>query len=178
MSSMSGPPEIRESTSADAAAIESLYPQAFPEEDLVPLVHSLLRNEAIRLSLVATLGEQLVGHVIFTHCNIDGSDTKVALLGPLAVKPAHQRQGIGSAIVSEGLQRLKDAGVAIVLVLGDPAYYGRLGFTADENVLPPYELPDDWAGAWQSQSLVASESQVAGGLLVPVQWRQAALWST
>jgi putative acetyltransferase len=174
---MSGTPEIRESTGADAALIESLYLQAFPEEDLVPLVHSLLRDEAIRLSLVTTIGKEVVGHVMFTHCRIDENDTKAALLGPLAVKPAHQRQGIGSAIVNEGLRRLKEAGVTMVLVLGDPAYYGRLGFTADENVLPPYELPDDWAGAWQSQYLVASDSQVAGRLLVPVQWRQVALWS-
>ena len=174
---MSGTPDIRESTQADTAAIESLYPQAFPDEDLVSLVHSLLRDKPARLSLVATLGEQLVGHVMFTHCDIDADDSKTALLGPLAVKPAHQRQGIGSAIVNEGLRRLKEAGVTMVLVLGDPAYYGRLGFTADENVLPPYELPDDWAGAWQSQYLVASDSRVAGRLLVPVQWRQVALWS-
>jgi putative acetyltransferase len=173
---MSGTPETRESTDADITAIESLYPQAFPDEDLVPLVRSLLDDEATRLSLVTTVGGQVVGHVIFTHCTIDGHNTAAALLGPLAVKPAHQRQGIGSTIVNEGLRRLKDAGVAMVLVLGDPAYYARLGFTADDNVLPPYKLPDEWAGAWQSQSLVAGESRVAGRLLVPVQWRQAELW--
>lgn len=174
---MSGVPEIRESTAADSAEIESIYPQAFPDEDLVSLVHSLLEDEAVRLSLVTTIGEQIVGHVMFTYCGIDGSDTRAALLGPLAVKPDHQRQGIGSAIVQDGLRRLKGAGVAMVLVLGDPAYYSRLGFAADDNVLPPYELPDDWAGAWQSQCLVTGAARAAGKLLVPVQWRQVALWA-
>lgn len=174
---MSAAHEIRESTANDQAAIESIYPEAFPDEDLVAIVHDLLQDEPIRLSLVATDGEQILGHVIFTQCGLEGGDAKAALLAPLAVKPGYQRQGIGSAIVRDGMKRLKSRGIAYVFVLGDPAYYSRLGFDADEGVVPPYELPAEWAGAWQSQRLDANEEKTVGQLLVPAQWQRRELWA-
>ena len=174
---MTGAPVIRESTADDSAAIESLYPEAFPDENLVPLVHDLLHDEATRISLVATAGELLAGHVIFTQCGIDGSDARAALLAPLAVKPGYQRQGIGSAIVNDGLQRLGNAGVSMVFVLGDPAYYSRFGFTTEEGVTPPYALPAEWAGAWQSKSVDTGRKQLAGKLVVPLQWQRRELWA-
>ncbi len=75
------------------------------------------------LSLVGILGTSLVGHVIFTRCDVDRTQDKTALLGPLGVAPANQRQGIGSAMVRAGLKMQESAGVAQVYVLGDPAYY-------------------------------------------------------
>lgn len=169
--------EVRESLPTDLASIEVLYPEAFPDEDLLPLVRTLLREESVVLSLVGIVGESLAGHVIFTTCSVSGATDKVALLGPLAVAPDRQRQGIGSAIVRAGLQRLEIAGVTQVYVLGDPVYYGRFGFLPDLGVTPPYPLPEEWRGAWQSLSLGGAKPPRQGKLSVPKPWRQAALWA-
>jgi len=170
--------KIRESRLDDSAAIESLYPEAFPDEDLLPLVRSLLSDSLVTISLVATIDTRIVGHVIFTKCGVVGHSVNVSLLGPLAVAPAWQRKGIGSAIVHAGLRRLEDSDVSLVLVLGDPAYYGRLGFLPQSVVEPPYPLPPEWDGAWQSQYLSQPTTPCAGKLSVPSQWLQPALWAS
>lgn len=167
---------IRAGAPQDLAAIESLYPQAFPAEDLLPLVRDLLREPAAILSLVAVAGSRLVGHVIFTACGVAGSDARCALLGPLAVTPDHQQRGVGSALVRAGLQRLEDAGVSQVLVLGDPAYYGRCGFAPEPHVEPPYSLPAEWTGAWQSKQLGTGTAPPRGRLMLPRTWLRPALW--
>ncbi len=169
--------EIRESVPKDAALIERLYPNAFPDEDLSPLVRDLLSEAPIVLSLVGMADTALVGHAIFTTCGIAGRPDKVALLGPLAVAPAWQRQGIGSALVLAGLQRVETAGASRVYVLGDPAYYERFGFEPDADVTPPYPLPEAWRGAWQSLSLGGNKPRPRGKLAVPQPWRQQALWA-
>ncbi len=169
--------EIRESLPSDIASIEKLYPDAFPDEDLLPLVRELLREEPIVLSLVGIVARALVGHVIFTTCSIAGRTDNVALLGPLAVALAYQRQGIGNSLVREGLQRLENAGMTQVYVLGDPAYYERVGFEPEAGVTPPYPLPEEWRSAWQSVSLQNAEQPPHGKLYVPQPWLQPALWS-
>lgn len=170
--------EVRESLPSDLDPIEKLYPDAFPEEDLLPVVRELLREGPDVLSLVGMAGPLLVGHVIFTPCTIRERTEKVALLAPLAVASARQRQGIGSAIVRAGLQRLEAAGTDAVYVLGDPAYYGRFGFAPDHDVAPPYRLPEEWREAWQSLSLNGGNPSLAGELSVPWPWRQKALWTS
>lgn len=168
--------EFRESLPGDLASIEKLYPDAFPDEDLLPVVKGLLQEAPIVLSLVALIDRSVVGHVIFTTCGVTSGDTQVALLGPLAVAPARQRQGIGRAIVDAGLKRLESAGITQVYVLGDPAYYRRLGFVPEAGVVPPYPLPAEWRGAWQMINLGKAASPLPGRLTVPQPWRQPALW--
>jgi putative acetyltransferase len=79
--------------------------------------------------------------------------------------------------VGAGLRRLEDAGVNRVLVLGDPAYYGRLGFLPDYLIEPPFPLPAEYDGAWQSRNLGETGAPIAGKLSVPPQWRRSALWA-
>ncbi len=169
--------EIREGRPDDVPAIEKLYPDAFPDEDLLPLVKELLGEGPNVLSLVGIVGKTLVGHAIFTMCGVGGQPDEVALLGPLAVAPAWQRQGVGSAIVRAGLRLLQTTGTHQVFVLGDPAYYGRFGFEPDDHVTPPYPLPEEWRGAWQSLGLRGDEPPVNGKLSVPRPWRHRALWA-
>jgi putative acetyltransferase len=169
--------EVRESLPDDIASIEALYPDAFPDEDLLPLVRELLSRDPIVVSLVGLADRALVGHVIFTACSIAGRTDKVALLGPLAVAPDWQRQGIGGALIREGFQRLTSDGVSQVYVLGDPAYYGRFGFEPENSVTPPYPLPEKWRRAWQSTSLCGAKPPLHGALSVPQPWRQPALWA-
>jgi putative acetyltransferase len=168
--------EIRESTTDDSGQILSLYPQAFPEEDLLPLVDALLVETAVALSLVAAIDRRIVGHVIFTRCSTSTSGVDVSLLGPLAVAPASQHQGVGSALVRAGVARVRDEGTQMVCVLGDPNYYQRFGFTPEHSLRPPYPLPAEWAGAWQSVNLEDGQKAHEGVLVVPAQWQDPALW--
>jgi len=168
--------EIRESEPGDHAAIEAHYRETFPQEDLLPLVGALLNEGKSLLSLVALRGGAVVGHGAFTICDIEGSNARVALLGPLAVAPAAQQHGIGSAVVRAGLERLEQEGVAAVLVLGDPAYYRRFGFAPETRVATPCALPEEWRGAWQSLSLGGAAPVAGGSLRVPTPWRDPALW--
>ena len=169
--------EIRESVPGESGAIESLYPEAFPDENLLPLVRDLLQDPAVATSLVGVINSRIVGHAIFTKCAVIGSNFSAALLGPLAIAPAWQRRGIGSAIVRTGLRRLEETDVSLLFVLGDPAYYERLGFLPDSLVEPPFCLPVEYDGAWQSQSVGNIKAAVSGKLSVPRQWLQPALWA-
>lgn len=168
---------IRKSVPSDSPSIEALYPRAFPDEELLPLVRELLADSANTVSLVATVDAAIVGNVIFTKGAVDRDSTEVALLAPLAVAPDYQRQGIGSALVRAGLSRLQDEGIAAVYVLGDPAYYRRLGFSPERSVRTPYPLPPEWADAWQSQALGSATAPTGGTLRLPECWLDPALWS-
>ncbi|WP_297582145.1 GNAT family N-acetyltransferase [Roseibium sp.] len=168
--------KLREYRSSDLSALGSLYRDAFPDEDLLPLVHALLTGDQPVQSSVATLEAEVVGHVIFTACTLEPVAAKVALLGPLCVAPDHQKQGIGSSLVHEGLERLTQQGTGTVLVLGDPAYYGRFGFKPDTGIAPPYPMPEEWREAWQSMQLHDEPEQLRGDLVVPGPWKDAALW--
>jgi putative acetyltransferase len=181
-------------TPVEAAALEALYASAFPEEDLFPLVRRLHEEVTDLVSLKAMAGETLSGHVIFTPCTIKdlpldrrqepkqdtdapAQATPAALLGPLCVAPEHQRQGIGSALIRAGHEQLKTLGVARVMVLGDPAYYGRHGFRAGADVEPPCPLPENWREAWQWLPLDPSLPAPRGSLTVPEPWRDPAFWA-
>ena len=169
--------EIRDSMPGDNAGIEVLYRHAFEDEDLVPLVQQVIGLGADVVSLVATRDDGIVGHISFTLCQVAGDGERVALLAPLAVLPEVQKQGIGSALIRAGFERLQTLDIDMVLVLGDPAYYGRFGFEAEQNVTTPYPLPEAWSGAWQSRRLSASNRHTEGRLIVPAPWQQKALWS-
>lgn len=170
--------QIRNSVSADNKAVESLYPKAFPDEDLLPVVRDLLQDPAVTTSIVGVLDDQVVAHIIFTACGVSGSPVNAALLAPLGVTPEWQRQGIGSELVRAGLQQMESAGTQIICVLGDPAYYGRFGFRPDMSIEPPYALPDEYEDAWQILRLGADMASYSGQLLVPRQWRQKSLWTS
>lgn len=172
--------DIRHGTTEDMAAIGALYRATLAGEDLSALLDELLANRDDVLSLVATSGETLVGHIAITACGVEGRETRVALLGPLAVLPERQRGGIGHALIGEGCKRLKtDAmgNVTRVLVLGDPNYYGRFGFASETTITPPYPLVPEWRTAWQALSLTDDAGPLHGKLVVPEPWMHASLWS-
>jgi putative acetyltransferase len=184
--------EIHQGRDGDRPEIDALYPEAFPDEELRPLVRELLEDHQNVLSLVARSGGQLVGHVIFTRCGVrgpgvsetvdsktraSGTGIRAALLGPLCAAPAFQRRGIGGALISEGLRRLAAEGIGPVYVLGDPSYYGRHGFEIETGVAAPVPIPADWREAWQSLSLDPECRPSEGTLSVPAPWRDPSLWA-
>jgi putative acetyltransferase len=168
--------EIRESQSADVGALVEIYPQVFPEEDLVPVLRDLLAAEENVFSLVAVRDGKVVGHVGFSICGVDGQSGHVGMLAPLAVHPDQQRQGIGSALVYKGFERLKFMGIGQAYVLGDPDYYDRFDFKSGGSVAPPYELPPEWEQAWQVVSISDDASPLKGKIKVPAFWHHPHLW--
>lgn len=169
--------KLRPSRSTDLTRIEALYRAAFPQEDLVPLVRRLLAEAPDVLSLLFEIEDEIVGHVAFTPCRVADHKEKVALLGPLAVHPAHQKTGLGRRLVEDGFSRLAEAGFAMVLVLGDPGYYGRFGFAEEKQIMTPCPIPDAWRAAWQSVALESAQMSLQGALEVPPMWREPTLWS-
>ena len=168
--------QIRASTKEDWAELDRLYSRAFPEEDLVPLVRKMLTGRYEFLSLVAVEGDRPIGHIGFTTCCLSSGDLRIALLAPLAVDPDRQRNGIGSALVREGLLRLEHAGIDAVCTLGDPAYYGRFGFVEERDIAPPHALPAEWRPAWQALQPGGAKVRITGRLIVPEPWQDKALW--
>ena len=168
---------IRPSVGDDRGAITALYPDAFPGEDLLPVVGKLMDMPSGVLSLVAVDGETIVGHVSVTDCRLTDADARLALLGPLGVASAYQKQGIGGALVREGHIRLRKAGISHVFVLEDPAYYGRFGFVVETGVAAPFDLPVSWRDAWQSVALDSDAGTPHGTLSVPEPRNDRALWA-
>ncbi len=167
---------IRQTTPADTAQILTLYPQAFPDEDLRPVVSALLKQGSQVLSLATFDGDALIAHVLFSLCKTKDQNQTGALLGPLGVIPPRQRQGLGDTLVRTGLERLEKSRVSQVFVLGGPAYYQRFGFTPERHVLAPYPLPAEYGDAWQSMPLAARAPLLAGRLSLPEPWMDTALW--
>jgi putative acetyltransferase len=133
---------MRPETPDDHAAIDAVHRGAFEGAAEAELVGSLRRNGDIVLSLVAD-ADEIVGHVAFSRLTLSKCLARASALAPLAVVKERQRQGIGSSLVREGLNRLGGSGEDLVLVLGDPAYYGRFGFTTEHaaGLQTPYDGP-------------------------------------
>ncbi|MGI9352743.1 MAG: GNAT family N-acetyltransferase [Rhizobiaceae bacterium] len=168
---------VRESTKADIPAIEDLYPRAFPDEDLLPIVRPLLVSEYLSLSLAGIMKGSVVGHIAFTSCSVKDHPEKLAMLAPLAVDPECQRQGVGKALIAAGLKRLEKSGICKVLVLGDPAYYSRSGFLPERKIIAPYDLTQEYQDAWQSLDIGRGDTGLRGLLQVPKLWQQESLWT-
>jgi putative acetyltransferase len=119
--------EIRPERPQDVAAVRRIHERAFPLPDEADLVDRLRADGDIVLALVAADPEP-VGHIVFSRLLLPDPAVKATALAPVSVLPERQREGIGSALITEGLARLRDAGEDVVLVLGDPTYYSRFGF--------------------------------------------------
>jgi putative acetyltransferase len=110
-------------------------------------VDALRAAGALTLSLVAEADGEIVGHIAFSPVVVSSSRraTQGVGLGPMAVAPARQRQGIGGRLIEDGLRRLKGAGHRFCVVLGHAEYYPRHGFTRASDLGIRWErpVPDD-----------------------------------
>ena len=79
--------------------------------------------------MVAEQASQVVGHVGFSPVQVSDGSPRWYGLGPVAVLPEQQGQGIGQALIERGLAALRSVGASGCVVLGEPRYYGRFGFT-------------------------------------------------
>lgn len=125
---------IRPATGGDVAAIDALLRRSFPAADEAMLVQRLCIDGDMVLTLVADDEDsgELAGMVAFSRMRVDAGGREIpgVALAPIAVAASYRRQGVAEALIQAGLNHLGDAGAAVCFVLGDPAFYGRFGFTA------------------------------------------------
>ncbi len=124
---------IREETDEDVEAITDVTVAAFKALEVSNqtehfIVKALRRAGALTVSLVAELDGRVVGHIAFSPVTMSDGTQDWYGLGPVSVLPERQRQGIGSALIEEGLSRLKALGARGCCLVGHPDYYKRFGF--------------------------------------------------
>lgn len=137
---------VREETPADRDSVRALNIAAFGGAAEADLVDRLRAEADPVVSLVAEVGGEVVGHILFSPGFLAGQPAlAIAGLAPMAVAPGHQRQGAGSALVRAGLAACRRAGFGAVCVLGHPGYYPRFGFeTARERGIDcEYDVPPE-----------------------------------
>ncbi len=124
---------IRNETAADAQPIADVTAAAFETlaisnhtEQFV--VHALRAAGALAVSLVAEIDGRIVGHIAFSPVVISDGTPGWYGLGPVSVVPAHQRQGVGKALIETGLSRLKEMRARGCCLVGHPGYYTKFGF--------------------------------------------------
>ena len=130
---------IRQARAGDHAGIDEVVRAAFGRGDEAELVTRLREGGDVLFELVAVEDSAVVGHILMSRLWADSAGLYVAL-APLSVRPERQRSGLGGALVSASLDAARDVGCHGVLVLGDPDYYGRFGFSAEHarTVDSPY----------------------------------------
>jgi putative acetyltransferase len=130
---------VRTETPQDLAAIREVniaafegHPFSHQTEHLI--VEALRAAGALEVSLVAEVDGDVVGHIAFSAAGIGDTSSGWFLLGPVAVLPGHQGEGIGRALVEAGLDSLRSQGACGCVLVGDPAFYGRFGFQQDPGI--------------------------------------------
>ena len=129
--------KIRAENHSDIAEIVALIYRAFenhphhepgakPSEHLI--VNKLRDAQVLSLSLICEDQAGIIGHIAFSPILINGEESVWYGLGPVSVIPERQGEGIGAALIREGLAQLKAQGVKGVVLLGEPNYYARFGF--------------------------------------------------
>ena len=123
----------RTATAEDHDAILGVVRDAFTSadrdasEELDIVVSTWARGAVVaELELVAVVGDVVTGHVMAGRGDLGGREA--VGVAPLAVAPSHQGTGVGSALMTELLRRAETARFPLIVLLGDPGYYGRFGF--------------------------------------------------
>jgi putative acetyltransferase len=154
---------VRPEQPEDSGAIHALHAAAFGANTEGELVDALRNEGAVVLSLVAAEQERILGHVLYSRLQIDDRDAGASALAPISVAPARQRHGIGSALIAEAHRRLRTQGETLVLVLGEPAYYARFGFTTE--AAKPFRTPYD--GEYLQALRLSSDAPKSGTVTYP-----------
>lgn len=143
---------VREAVPADRAAIHSIVQRAFGRLHEADLIKRLVAANEVTLELVAEEDGRVVGHILFSRLMIENGKTtfEAVSLAPLSVDPDHQGHGAGSALVLRGHEILKQRGEKLSVVLGDPDYYRRFGYShaAAKNFESDYQSDVLQALAW------------------------------
>jgi putative acetyltransferase len=140
---------VRPETSEDYDAVRLVNLAAFDTSVEADLVDAMREEPEYvpELSLIAELDGQIVGHALFSEVTVEqeSSEVKALSLGPIAVLPDHQSQGIGSAMMHEGHKRGRAMGYPFVVLIGHPWYYPRFGYVPARQygLVPLWDVSDE-----------------------------------
>ena len=137
---------VRPETEDDRDAVRAVNVAAFDTPLEADLVDALRREATPIVSLVAEEEGAIVGHIMFSPVSLEGHlDLQLMGLAPMAVSPSHQRRGIGSQLVSAGLEHCRNLDCAVVVVVGHPTYYPRFGFApaSEFEMRCDYDVPPE-----------------------------------
>lgn len=118
--------DVEAITAVTVAAFKSLAVSNQTEQFVIS---ALRAANALTVSMVAEIDGRVVGHIAFSPVTISDGSAGWYGVGPLSVLPERQRQGIGKILVHEGLARLKALGAKGCVLVGEPGYYERFGFS-------------------------------------------------
>ena len=134
---------IRDQVAADLEGIQAINRLAFAAHGTGNAAFSRIRAAARQtISLVAECDGEIAGHILFSPVTIDGTAVRGMGLGELAVLPARQRQGIGTALGQAGIGRLRKTSCPFAIVVGHAGYYPRFGFVPGSR----HGLQCQWPG--------------------------------
>jgi len=152
---------LRKETTDDHDAVRTLTVDAFAHSEFghngeAELIDTIRAASVNQLSLVACSDGEIVGHILFTPVTISTSlhDVHGMGLAPMSVAPQHQKTGIGSLLVTNGLERLLADACPFVVVLGHPDYYSRFGF----QPAAPFDIFHGFSGIPQEVFFIRSLS--------------------
>ncbi len=156
---------IRSAGPPDTAGIARLLEACFPEPLEARLVERLRIGDDMVYEAVAGDDTGSLGYVGFCRLVLEGEkDIHAVALAPLAVRADRRRAGIGQALVETGHRVLRENGVDLVTVLGEPDYYTRFGFSAE--AAKAFRTP--WDGpCMQALPLTDRAGAAAGHLTYP-----------
>jgi len=140
--------QIRTEHKNDISAISMINDMAFGQESEGNLIVKLRKSKSFikDLSLVACMGNEIIGHILFSKIIIknDTEEFESLALAPMAVIPEFQGLGIGSQLINKGLQKAIKLGYESVIVLGHDTYYPRFKFkpASQFKITCPFDVPD------------------------------------
>jgi putative acetyltransferase len=165
--------DIRPESREDQAAIRRVVREAFDRQSVADLVDLIRESPEFvpELSLIASHSGEVVGHVMVSHAALVdelGVRRRILVLSPLAVAPARQRRGIGSALVPAALSAAEALGEPLVVLQGSPDYYPRFGFRDCRTLGIEIDLPD-WSSpdAGMAYPLSTYDPSVRGRFIEP-----------
>ena len=125
--------KLRSETDVDTSAITDVTVAAFKTLEISNhteqfIITALRAAKALSVSLVAEVERRVIGHIAFSPVTISDGTRNWFGLGPVSVLPEYRRQGIGKALIQEGLSRLKDMNAKGCCLVGHPEYYRKFGF--------------------------------------------------
>lgn len=139
---------IRQEKTDDRKEVHEINTLAFGQEAEAKLVDLLRDSKAFvpALSLVATVEDKLVGHILFSKIVVVDearNEVESLALAPMAVLPGFQRKGIGGQLIKSGLDEARERKHKSVIVLGHEHYYPKFGFVPAEkwNIKAPFDVP-------------------------------------